>query len=195
MIGRIEDGAKIIAGAEELDSNLRLYPIGTARALGLTMNQLKSKRAYYESLPGKRMGAGCLISDEGGRILLVKPGYKPVWEIPGGVVEQDESPRKCCRREVLEEIGLSLEIGRLLVVDYNSTAEIKTESLMFIFDGGTLTPEQTAAIELQPGELIDFGFFTPETLPNELTDTLKNRVLAAYKQLLTGGDAYLENQL
>ena len=155
---------------------------------------ISSKRAYYQSLPAKRMGAGCLILNEQSQIMLVKPSYKPVWEIPGGIVEQNESPRQCCQREVLEEIGLNLAIGRLLIIDYNSSAEIKSESLMFIFDGGTLSSKQISRIELQPDELIDFGFFTQQTLPEEMTTTLKNRVLAAHKQLLNGGDVYLENQ-
>jgi ADP-ribose pyrophosphatase YjhB (NUDIX family) len=38
------------------------------------------------------MAAGALLFDEDGRILLVEPTYKPYWEIPGGVVEADESP-------------------------------------------------------------------------------------------------------
>ncbi len=153
-----------------------------------------SKHAYYNALPSKRMGAGCLLFNEQGYIMLVKPNYKPVWEIPGGIVEQNESPRQCCQREVLEEIGLSLEIGRLLTVDYNHPTHVKTESLMFIFDGGTLSPEQIAAIKLQPDELIDYGFFTADTLPNDLTPTLKKRVIVAYEQFLNGGDTYLENQ-
>src|SRR5512139_1349190 len=94
---------------------------------------------FYHSLPQKRMGAGCVFFDEQGRVLLVRPTYKPTWEIPGGVVEQNESPRDCCRREVREEIGLERQIGDLLVVDYNSPTEAKTESLMFIFNGGVLS--------------------------------------------------------
>jgi hypothetical protein len=38
------------------------------------------------------MAAGILFRDDRGRVLLVEPSYKPNWEIPGGVVEADESP-------------------------------------------------------------------------------------------------------
>ncbi|HSH05771.1 MAG TPA: NUDIX hydrolase, partial [Anaerolineae bacterium] len=88
---------------------------------------------YYAGLPRKRMGSGCLLWDEGKRILLVKPTYKPGWEIPGGVVEADESPRAACERELVEELGLRRRVGRLLVFEYNEGVGEKTESLMFIF--------------------------------------------------------------
>ncbi len=149
---------------------------------------------YLESLPKKRMGAGCLFFDEQGRLLLVKPRYKPVWEIPGGVVEHNESPQQCCQREVKEEIGLAREIGPLLVVDYNSQTAAKTESLMFIFEGGFLSQMEIDSIQLQSDELIDYGFFTSETLPTEMTLSLRNRVLAAWQQVTREGAVYLEDQ-
>jgi ADP-ribose pyrophosphatase YjhB (NUDIX family) len=70
-------------------------------------------RAYYQSLPGKRTGAGLICRDDQGRVLLVRPTYKPTWEIPGGVVEAGESPAATVAREVAEELGLELGVGRL----------------------------------------------------------------------------------
>ena len=72
---------------------------------------------YYASLPRKRIGAGLLCRDADDRILLVQPTYKPTWELPGGAVEAGESPAACAAREVKEELGVDLPIGRLLVVD------------------------------------------------------------------------------
>jgi ADP-ribose pyrophosphatase YjhB (NUDIX family) len=152
-------------------------------------------QSYLESLPRKRMGAGCLIFDEQGRLLLVKPRYKPVWEIPGGVVEHNESPQQCCQREVKEEIGLERKISRLLVVDYNSQTEAKTESLMFIFDGGSLSQPEIDSIRLHPTEITCYNFFTLETLPTDMTSSLRNRVLAAWQQISKSSAVYLENQL
>jgi len=57
--------------------------------------------------------------DGDGNVLLVNPTYKPGWELPGGVVEADESPADACRREVREELGLDVEVGELMCVDYN----------------------------------------------------------------------------
>lgn len=134
------------------------------------------------------MGAGCLFFDGTGHLLLVKPSYKPTWEIPGGVVEANESPKLCCQREVLEEIGLEREIGRLLIVDYMSETESSTEALMFVFLGGILTPSDIAQIQLPPEE------FSQTALPAELTETLRPRILLAWSQVDKDGARYTENQ-
>lgn len=154
-----------------------------------------SQKAYQESLPKKRMGAGCLFFDGARQLLLVKPSYKPTWEIPGGVVEKNESPRACCQREVLEEIGLDREIGKLLVVDYTAETPDKTEALMFIFLGGLLTDGEIAQIRLAPDELVEFGFFTQSTLPDTMTETLRQRVLVAWRQVDQDGALYVEEQI
>ena len=95
--------------------------------------------SFYEGLPKKRMAAGALFLDEKGRILVVRPTYKQNWEIPGGTIEEDESPRQACIREVKEELGLDTSIGQLLCVDYTTRTDRKSESLQFVFYGGVLT--------------------------------------------------------
>jgi len=155
---------------------------------------METYKAFLETLPKKRMGAGCLFFDEQGRVLLVKPVYKPGWEIPGGVVELNESPRQGCEREVKEEIGLERKVGELLVVDYNHATDARTESLMFIFDGGPLSPAEIASIRLLPDELSEFQFFTPETRPPEMPVQLWNRVLMAWRQASGNQSVYLEDQ-
>ena len=94
-----------------------------------------------------------------------------------------------------EELGLELQIGDLLVVDYNHQQGPKTESLMFIFNAGVLTEEEIASIRLAPGELSAFEFYSQESLPTEMTATLKKRVLAAWRQKLKYEDVYLEDQI
>ncbi|MEV2220163.1 NUDIX hydrolase [Nocardia vinacea] len=54
---------------------------------------MESERAEdVAGLPRKRMGAGALFVDDVDRVLLVEPTYMGYWELPGGVVEADESP-------------------------------------------------------------------------------------------------------
>jgi len=140
------------------------------------------------------MGAGCLLFNDNGQVMLVKPTYKPTWEIPGGVVENKESPRQCCQREVSEELGLNRTIGHFLVIDYNGETDDRTESLMFIFYGGILTSSDIESVQLDHDELTGFRFFDADTLPVEMDDILRNRVLKAWRQIERGNGIYLENQ-
>ena len=151
---------------------------------------------FYSGLPQKRMGAGCLLFNAEGEILLLQPTYKPTWEIPGGVVELDESPLAACIREVREEIGLDVPVQRLLVVDYNTYPDdaLKTESLMFIFDGGVLSTEMIKRITLPGDEIASFCFFAPDALPENLNPALRGRVLAAIGQKRQPENSYFENQ-
>ncbi len=50
---------------------------------------------------------------DGGRIVLLRNG-RGEWRLPGGRLEAGESPEECVAREVLEELGLSVEVGPLL---------------------------------------------------------------------------------
>ncbi|MGD3110578.1 NUDIX domain-containing protein [Streptomyces sp. YGL11-2] len=60
---------------------------------------------HEERMATPRMAAGALFFDGQDQVLLVKPSYKPKWEIPGGYIERGESPLTTCRREVQEKRG------------------------------------------------------------------------------------------
>jgi 8-oxo-dGTP pyrophosphatase MutT (NUDIX family) len=149
---------------------------------------------FLKTLPRKRMAAGALIRDVQGRILLVKPVYKGGWSLPGGVVEADESPKLACIREIREELGLDQSIGRMLVVDYNTPYGEKTESLMFIYDGGVVDEAALEGIHLQAEELEDYGLFAADELPKVMSRSLRRRILMAWDQLGGAGGVYLEDQ-
>ncbi|MEV6343159.1 NUDIX hydrolase [Actinoplanes sp. NPDC051851] len=148
---------------------------------------------YTGSLPRKRMGAGVLFTDGAGRVLLVEPGYKPDWEIPGGSVEADESPLAAAHREVEEELGLRVRAGRVLVVDWVPPRDGRTEGLMMVFDGGVLAPEQAARIALPADELRGWSWCTEAEAGTRLSPLLARRVAAALRARAEGTTAYLED--
>ncbi len=119
-----------------------------------------SKQDYYNSLAKKPMGSDVLFLNDKNEILIVKPNYKDEWLLPGGTLEAGESPRAGAIRETKEEIGLDIQMDRMLCVDYCKTAQ--GDNLKFVFFGGILNEEQISQIKLQESELIEFKFVSLE---------------------------------
>jgi len=148
---------------------------------------------YIATLPRKRMGAGALLSDQFGRVLLVEPAHRPYWELPGGSVAIGESPHAATTRELREELGVLVRVGRLLVTDWEPPAPDTGEGLMMIYDGGVLTPDQTARIRLSYAELRQWAWCTQQDAIALLPETMARRVIAAVRARVDGASYYLEN--
>ena len=136
-----------------------------------------------------------VIFDDDGHLLIVEPIHRPTWEMPGGMVEHREAPRAACARGLREELGIELDVGRLLAVDWTTGGhtEDPDERVEFVFDGGGLTEEQLDAIDLPPDELASWACLPVEDLFAMLRGDLTRRVTAALAALAAGETWYLEN--
>ncbi|MCO6009572.1 NUDIX hydrolase [Actinoallomurus purpureus] len=156
----------------------------------MTEREWLSTEDWYASLPSVYVAAGGLITDAAGRVLLVKPNYRPYWLFPGGIVEDGEAPHLGCEREVLEEVGLNLAAGRLLVADWVPADGTRPRpSLYFLFDCGTY--DEDTPIRLQEEELDDHAFVTVEEGAGMLAATAAIRLRAALDARRTGETRYL----
>jgi 8-oxo-dGTP diphosphatase len=75
-----------------------------------------SSRAYPDR---PFVGVGAVIVDETARVLLVKRRFDPLagqWSLPGGAVDVGETLEACVVREMREETGLDVEVGRVIEV-------------------------------------------------------------------------------
>jgi ADP-ribose pyrophosphatase YjhB (NUDIX family) len=63
--------------------------------------------------------ASAVVTDDAGRILLIRRSDNGLWTIPGGAMEPGEDIAACCRREVLEESGIKVDITRLIGIYSN----------------------------------------------------------------------------
>lgn len=152
---------------------------------------------YIASLPRILAGAAVLFRDGQGRVLLVEPNYREGWALPGGTVESDlgETPRRAARRETLEEIGLDVELGALLAVDW-VPGVARPPIAAYVYDGGVLTEERIEAIRLQEEELVSWRLVSHDEIRKYLLGSLGDRVLAALDAVEAGtGTVELENGL
>ncbi|WP_328861248.1 NUDIX hydrolase [Streptomyces sp. NBC_00306] len=100
--------------------------------------------------------AGAVMREDG-RLLAIRRADNGTWELPGGVLELSESPEAGVRREVLEETGIHVEVGKLSGVNKNTARGIVALVFRCKPSAGTerTSAESTAVAWLTPGEVAE----------------------------------------
>ncbi|MEV4561786.1 NUDIX hydrolase [Kitasatospora sp. NPDC049285] len=140
------------------------------------------RETYLATRPRIRAKARMLISDPDGRVLLVRLtpwGDESPWVLPGGSIEADrELPREAARREILEELGLHREPGRLLALDWMPGRSDDLPRLVYVYDGGVLVPGEAATVRVQEEEIAEWRLFTPKEAAEVLSPSAAARLTA-----------------
>lgn len=137
--------------------------------------------------PTKTCAGGALIRDSTGRVLFVVPAYKAVLDIPGGMTDDDESPKAAAIREIREELGLDVELGPLLVVDWTPRNGIWRDCHQFVFDGGVVDDAVAHDAELEGVVYLTLDEAEPKIYPS-----LHRRLTLAVAALENGCTRYAE---
>jgi 8-oxo-dGTP diphosphatase len=149
-----------------------------------------SNADWYASLPVLYAAVGGLITNTSGNVLLVQPNYRPYWAFPGGILESDEPPHEGCAREVREELGLEVDVGALLVVDWAAPRGDRPRPIMYLlFDCGVF--DDYAQIRLLEEELDAYVFVSPEKGAAMLDAAVAPRLPAALQARHSGHTRYL----
>lgn len=143
-------------------------------------------------IPAKGSAGGALVRNTSGQVLFVVPVYKPFLDIPGGIADGNESPKAACQREVTEEIGPGIEIGRLLVVDWIPRNGVWRDSHQFVFDGGVLSDDQVATLRAYDEELSGVRFLSLEDAAPRIHPSLLRRLQLAVQASESGTTIYAE---
>lgn len=140
---------------------------------------------YYAQLARVRQGAGALITSPDGRVVMYDVTYRDYLELPGGAVDEDESPPVACRRECREELGLDIQVRRLLVIDHQIDGGEQGNSVMFVYDGGVVDESALRAFPSHEGRGV--VFVDPLNLGSVTIPLLANRIRHALTARETGG--------
>lgn len=120
--------------------------------------------------------AGAIVKD--GKILLVRHHALKQWQVPGGLQELGETIQQTIEREVKEELNLNLTAGPLINVLSHPKWNIQfpngdiIQQLGFFF----LMEGEISEIHLQSSEVLEYGFFTPDEIPDDTLECCKQKV-------------------
>ena len=109
-----------------------------------------------------KVAAAIVVEAAGGIVLgrrAIEPGYG-LWCLPGGFVNDDESPAEAVARECREEIGAKVEVDSVLDVYHG--AKTTAPSIVVVAYRGHLAAGEKVA----PGEeMLEVGVFRLDALP------------------------------
>ena len=144
--------------------------------------------AYFAEDPQEvRLSVSAVVRrpDSEREILLMKRSDNSHWGLPGGYVEPGESVEVATEREVREETGYEIEVGRLVgvysdpgtqVIEYEGGRRVQAVNLCFEAVATSLGELTT------PDETLEIGFFDTRELPEpfvpihelRISDALEN---------------------
>ncbi|MFZ3567875.1 NUDIX hydrolase [Streptomyces sp. BH097] len=99
-----------------------------------------------------------MVVRDDGRLLAIRRADNGTWELPGGVLELEETPEAGVRREVWEETGIHVEVDELTGVYKNTTRGVVALVFRCKPAGGEeRTSDESTAVEwLTPDEVSEY---------------------------------------
>lgn len=148
----------------------RLLPAPIHRALLPLAHRIRHRWRKWSGAP--IAGVSVVLTNAAGEVLLIRHSYgPPVWALPGGGLKRGEDPVECARREVREELGLTLTtIEPFSALEEELSGSPHTAHLFTALCDKAPVPDMR--------EVVEARFFAVDGLPDDLGATTRRRIAA-----------------
>jgi ADP-ribose pyrophosphatase YjhB (NUDIX family) len=138
---------------------------------------------YYATDPKElRLSVSAVVWRDGARreLLLMQRSDNAYWGLPGGYVELGETVAAAAAREVFEETGVRVTVGRLvgvysdpasMVIEYAGERRVHAVNLCFEAE-----PVGATGAPTTPDEALASGYFSLDALPDPLVPIHRVRI-------------------
>jgi 8-oxo-dGTP diphosphatase len=138
---------------------------------------------YWIGMTKNLLNVVCGLIESNGKILLGKRSpprrHAGFWEFPGGKINPGESPINALSREIMEELGVIVHVGKQLSEVYH---EYETHSVRLypficrITEGTVAILEYREIAWIDPANTMDLPLLPPDfEILKEYIQTAKNR--------------------
>lgn len=126
-----------------------------------------------------RIGAVGVIVNNQGQVLLAEHVFRPrhPWGLPGGWLKKGEDPAAAVKREIEEELGLKVDVGRLLMCEpqVNVSGVNAMHSLSLAFICKPLNEIET----IKSFEILNVKWVDPTAIQQELSPIEQKAIVSA----------------
>jgi 8-oxo-dGTP diphosphatase len=136
-----------------------------------------------------RVGCGAFILNDRQELLLIERLTDPeagCWSLPGGKVDLYERAEDAVRREIAEELGVEIRLGRLLcvaeLIDSNTGVHFVNPIYLALITAGQ-------PVIMEPEKMSGLGWFAFAKMPDRLTVSTQAAVTAYLHADSNGGAA------
>ncbi len=136
----------------------------------------KGRRLVVRTVaPSFTVGSMCIIERPDGSLLLVRHVYRRRWGVPGGLLKRGEDATDAARREVFEEVGLSVDlVGEPAVV-----VDAEPQRVDIVFRARPSSGREAADAVPSSPEILEARWFPPDALPELQHETVSALVALA----------------
>ena len=134
--------------------------------------------------PTFTVGAMCFIERGDGDLLLVRHVYRDRWGVPGGLLSAGEDAGDGARREVLEEVGLAID----LVGEPRVVVDAEPRRVDIIYQARPAAGADPDAVAPGSPEISETRWFSREDLPELQHETVAALVALARAESAAGVD-------